>query len=106
VAQAVADARAELVAADEDASAADAVEVTVDDLEREVDYGGTDEILDELRVELGLPTAGTTPEVELEGEVDAAGPAAEAGTGHHEAGQDEASTPEVPPVPHASGARF
>jgi hypothetical protein len=106
VAQAVADARAELVAADEAASADDAVEVTVDDLEREVDYGGTDEILDELRVELGLPTAGTTPEVELEGEVDAAGPAAEAGTGHHEAGQDEASTPEVPPVPHASGARF
>jgi hypothetical protein len=102
VAQAVADARAELVAADDAASAADAVEVTVDDLEREVDYGGTDEILDELRVELGLPTAGTTPEVE----VDAAGPAGEAGTGHRDAGQDEASPPEVPPVPHASGARF
>jgi len=102
VAQAVADARAELIAADEAASAADAVEVTVDDLEREVDYGGTDEILDELRVELGLPTAGTTPEVE----VDAAGPAAEAGTGHHDAGQEEASPPEAPPVPHASGARF
>lgn len=103
VAQAVADARAELVAADEAASAADAVEVTVDDLEREIDYGGTDEILDELRVELGLPTAGTTPEVEVE--VDAAGPA-EAGAGHHDAGQEEASPPEAPPVPHASGARF
>jgi hypothetical protein len=103
VAQAVAGARAELVAADEAASAGDAVEVTVDDLEREVDYGGTDEILDELRVELGLPSAGTTPEVEVE--VDAARPAAEAGTGQHDAGQEEASPPEAPPVSHASGAR-
>ena len=77
VAQAEADARAALAAADEEASAADAVEVTVDELEREVDYGGTDEILDELRVELGLPTVGSTSE----DEVAAAGPAARGGRG-------------------------
>ena len=41
------------------------MEVTVDDLEREVDYGGTDEILDELRVELGLPTADRRPRTTL-----------------------------------------
>jgi len=99
VAQAEADARAALAAADEAARAADAVEVTVDDLEREVDYGGTDEILDELRVELGLPTADSTPED------DAAAPAREAGAGHPDAGTDEASPPQTPPVPHASGAR-
>jgi hypothetical protein len=100
VAQAEADARAALAAADEAARAADAVEVTVDDLEREVDYGGTDEILDELRVELGLPTADSAPED------DAAAPAPEAGAGHPDAGTDDASPPQTPPVPHASGARF
>jgi hypothetical protein len=100
VAQGEADARAALAAADEAASAVDAVEVTVDDLEREVDYGGTDEILDELRVELGLSTADSTPED------DPSAPAPEAGAGHAEAGTDEASPPQTPPVPHASGARF
>lgn len=101
VAQAEADARAALAAADEAASDADAVGVTVDDLEREVDYRGTDEILDELRVELGLPTVGTTPEADA----DAGGRGSGAAGGQPRAGHATSIPPEAPPVPHASGAR-
>jgi hypothetical protein len=96
-AHAEAEARAALAAAAQ-ADADHVEEVTVDDLEREVDYGGTDEILDELRLELGLPMAGPASESDDDPDApesdtdlpitDAAGAAAAA-----------------PPVPHASGAR-
>ena len=38
--------------------------MAVDDLEREVDFASTDDILDELRAELGLPTVGPTADAE------------------------------------------
>jgi hypothetical protein len=53
VAQGEADAGAALAAEAEDDVD---VEVAEDDLERELDVSGTDEVLDELRSELGLPT--------------------------------------------------
>jgi hypothetical protein len=91
VARAEADAHAALVAAGEAADADDDLEVDVDDLEREVDDTGTDEILDELRTELGLPTGGTAAP---SGSGDANGAAAEPATG------DAAHR-----APHASSAR-
>jgi hypothetical protein len=96
-AHAEAEARAALAAAAQ-ADADHVEEVTVDDLEREVDYGGTDEILDELRLELGLPMAG--PASESDDDPDARESATDLPT------TDAAgAVPAPPPVPHASGAR-
>ena len=64
VARAEAEARAALASADEEGPEAEAAEVGLDDLEREVDFESTDEILDELRAELGLPTVGPTSEAD------------------------------------------
>jgi hypothetical protein len=96
-AHAEAEARAALAAAAQ-ADADHVEEVTVDDLEREVDYGGTDEILDELRLELGVPMAG--PASESDDDPDARESATDVPT------TDAAgAVPAPPPVPHASGAR-
>lgn len=96
-AHAEAEARAALAAAAQ-ADADHVEEVTVDDLEREVDYGGTDELLDELRLELGLPMAG--PASESDDDPDARESATDLPT------TDAAgAVPAPPPVPHASGAR-
>lgn len=96
-AHAEAEARAALAAAAQ-ADADHVEEVTVDDLEREVDYGGTDEILDELRLELGLPMAG--PASESDDDPDARESATDLSTT-----DATGAVPAAPPVPHASGAR-
>ena len=97
VARAEVDARAALAAADEAAS--EVAEVADDDLEREVDFAGTDEILDELRAELGLPMVGPTSEDET------SAPTTEARPGRSAPGDAADVTPGQPPVPHTSGAR-
>jgi hypothetical protein len=116
-AHAEAEARVRLAAA-ERAEADHVDEVTVDDLEREVDYSGTEEILDELRLELGLPTAGPSSAGAddsgmPEGEDESGAPAApDGGTGApaRDGGADdslraaEGAVTEAPPVPHVSGA--
>ena len=108
VARAEAEARAALAAADEEGPEAEAAEVGLDDLEREVDFESTDEILDELRAELGLPSVGPTSEAE---------PGAPAPEAPADGGAEPAPRPAVseaadgppagwPPVPHTSGARY
>ncbi len=80
----------------------------LDDLEREVDFESTDEILDELRAELGLPSVGPTSEAE---------PGAPSPEAPADGGAEPAPRPAVseavdgppagsPPVPHTSGARY
>ncbi len=108
LARAEAEARAALAAADEAGPEAEAAEVGLDDLEREVDFASTDEILDELRTELGLSTVGPTSEAEHAATSSEARP----GGGTEPAPRpaaDEAvdGQPEgTPPVPHTSGARY
>lgn len=113
VAQAEADAHAALVAAADD-DGTDDLEVAVDDVEREVDDAGTDEILEALRGDLGLPSDGPAgdagsapagPEAPA-GSATTSGSAATNGTPASQAGGDRPDRAVADaPVPHASGAR-
>ena len=107
VARAEAEARAALAAADEAGTEAEAAEMAVDDLEREVDFASTDDILDELRAELGLPAAGPTADDDNGAASSEAAAGATAGSSEPPVTDDaaRASTAGSPPVPHASGAR-
>ena len=120
VARAEAEAHAALSAADEAPSDADASEVAVDDLEREVDFASTDDILDELRAELGLPAAGPTSDTDdlaaersegpprpAAGAPDAPAGARDAPAGPRDApdGAPRGGPDDASPVPHTSGAR-
>ena len=81
-------------ALDDEAAAGAVVPVAEDDLESEVDLGGADAILDELRDELGLPAPTAGPAAD---EAGAAAPEGDAGAAHDAAaddapGDDAAST--------------
>jgi hypothetical protein len=104
VARAEADAHAALEAAAEADDGLDALEVADDDLEREVDDAGTDEILDALRTELGLPPVGPAPTAAAPADREAAGESDGRDT-EAPAGDADPGRPAAAPVPHASGAR-
>jgi len=106
-ARAEADARAALARAAEAGVEPEAgvAEVADEDLEREVDLASTDEILDELRVELGLPAVGPSDVESPPAPAEASGGAGGgAGPREPQPAADRVAPSEItPPVPHASG---
>ena len=88
--------------------------MAVDDVEREVDDAGTDEILEALRSDLGLPSDGPAGDAESApaepeasaGPAPTSGPAATNGAPASQAGGDRTDrAAATASVPHASGAR-